>query len=92
MMHGKKDRMRAKMEALMELMDVMEEAEMEDYESMKDEMPLPDSMKKVTVAAQDEEGLKEGLSKAEELLGQYQDMEDGMGMAKKKKKLLEDEE
>ena len=71
-MHGDYKR-KARMEALMEMFDVMEDMEKEEFEGMEG-MPMPEKMKKVTVAAPDEEGLKEGLSKADELLEQYKDM------------------
>lgn len=90
-MHGmmKQGKMKARMEALMELLDLMEGMEQEEFEGM-DNMPMPESMKKVTVAAPDEEGLKQGLSKADELLEKYKDMEETVPMGKKK--LLEEDE
>src|SRR6478609_6978066 len=39
-----------------------------------------DGMKKVTVAADSKEGLKEGLEKAEDLLGQHDDEDSVMGL------------
>lgn len=53
---------KAMKKVLMELMSMMDEMEGEGY---GDELS---SLKKVTVAAPDEEGLKKGLSKAEQLL------------------------
>ena len=67
---GKKE---ALMEALHELLEMVEGMEMEDYDD--ENMPIPEKMQKVTVAARDEEGLKEGLSKADELLSKYKSME-----------------
>ena len=69
----------AMMEALEELLEMVEEMEMSDYES--EDMPMPElgermgDMQKVTVASDSPEGLKEGLSKADELLEQYKSME-----------------
>lgn len=90
-MHGmmKQGKMKARMEALMELLDLMEGMEQEEFEGM-DGMPMPESMKKVTVAAPDEEGLKQGLSKADELLESYKGMEDMAPVGKKK--ITEEEE
>jgi hypothetical protein len=67
-----KDEMKKKAlkRSLMQLMDLMDEMESEDYGEKLG------SLKKVTVAAPDEEGLKKGLSKAEQLLK----MRSGMDM------------
>lgn len=56
--------------SLMQLIDLMDEMESEDYGEKLG------SLKKVTVAAPSEEGLKKGLSKAEQLLK----MRSGMDM------------
>jgi hypothetical protein len=67
-----KDKMKkmAMKKSLMELIDLMDDMEGDSY---GDELK---GMKKVTVAAPDEEGLKKGLSKAEQLLK----MRSGMDM------------
>ena len=65
-------KMKAKLQALQDLIDTMEEMEDSDYDSME-ESCKPQKLQKVTVAAPDKEGLKKGLSKAEELLSEYKE-------------------
>ena len=55
-----KAKLKAKMDVLQELMAMAEEGETSG---------LMDDMQKVTVAAPDAEGLKEGLEKAEDMMG-----------------------
>lgn len=56
----------AKMQAIQELMQVLEGMMGEDI----------DSMRKVTVAAPSEEGLEEGLDKAKEIVSEMPEMEE----------------
>lgn len=67
-MHDRKRKMR--MKSLQELKDEMSEEMSEDF------MPYKDSMKKVTVSSTDEEGLEEGLDKAQEILKKRKSMSD----------------
>jgi len=78
-----KDEMKKKAlkRSLMQLMDLMDEMESEDYGEKLG------SLKKVTVAAPDEEGLKKGLSKAEQLLK----MRSGMDMDSEEEEESEEE-
>lgn len=63
------DEKEAKMESLKGIKEVMSEMMGDDLNKMK-------GMKKVTVASPTEEGLKEGLAKAEDVVGEKLDSED----------------
>lgn len=65
-MDKKDSKKMAKMEALKELRKMA-------MDSMSDDMG---SMEKLTIAAKDKEGLKEGLEKAEEMLEKKKDEDD----------------
>ena len=65
----KENKKMAMKQVLMQLMSMMDEMESEDFGKELG------SMKKVTVAAPTEEGLKKGLSKAEEIMKMREGME-----------------
>lgn len=73
---GKKEmsekEVQAKMEVLQELMEMLQDQQGNSVKSGMDEMSMmsamPKEMQKVTVAAPDAEGLKEGLEKAEDIM------------------------
>ena len=69
----KKEKMEAKKKMLMELKKMMRD---DYYEPMKEDM----GSKKVVVESDSEEGLKKGLSKAEEILAKREKMSDSEGM------------
>jgi hypothetical protein len=79
-----KDNMKkeAMKKSLMQLIDLMDEMESEDYSEKLG------GLKKVTVAAPSEEGLKKGLSKAEQLLK----MRSGMDMEDSEEESEDEEE
>jgi len=60
----------AKMKALEELKSMM---------MSEDDMGIPESMQKITIASDSKEGLKEGLSKAEEIMNKRSSMMDDHG-------------
>lgn len=67
----------AKLQVLKELKKLMSDEMAKDLKGLRGEEELgTDSIKKVTVAAPDEEGLKKGLSKANELVGELGEKED----------------
>jgi hypothetical protein len=67
----------AKMQVLKELKKLMGEEMVKDFKGLRDKEELgTDSIKKVTVAAPDDEGLKKGLSKANELVGEMGEAEE----------------
>lgn len=74
-MHDLKSK--ARLESLMELINEMEEMEKDEMDELdEDIMPLKKKLKKVTVMAPDEEGLKQGLSKAEKLLKKFKNSDE----------------
>ena len=83
--------LKAKLEALQDLIKEMDSMEDSEYDSL-DEMVKPQKLQKVTVMAPDKKGLEKGLSKAEELLGQFKEEEGSEPKEEEKEESEEEEE